>query len=171
MEKSKRLIEWQKLYNEVRYSNRNDSQHSDLTPLKHQSEQNEEETFIGFQKRLFAFCIDSLILSILVLEIANFYLLFLLISLYYAGMTASPLRGTLGKMSIGAVVVDGDGNQITFIRSLLRFYAYFISSALCFLGYVMIFFDFQHKSLHDFLCKTYVVNRDVIDSNSSELVE
>jgi uncharacterized RDD family membrane protein YckC len=163
VERNRRLEEWKKLYNESSYAGQYEELDHSGNPEEYYHE-DEEEDFIGFRKRFYAFVFDGLLLSILFLEIPNFYLLFMLVSLYYAVMTASPLKGTVGKLAIGAVVVDSKGEQLSFMRALLRFYAYFVSCAICMLGFILILFDVQKKSLHDFMCHTCVVNKRIIDS-------
>ncbi|MDZ7814527.1 MAG: RDD family protein [Planctomycetota bacterium] len=87
-------------------------------------------------------------------------LLYLGMVLYYVLMECSPLQATLGKMMVGIQVVDGDGERISFLRSLGRnLMKIFISGQFCFIGYIVAFFTEKKQSLHDLVASTYVVNK------------
>ncbi|MCT2536996.1 RDD family protein [Aquibacillus koreensis] len=172
MENNERLKDWLKQYNEHRYNGEKHSEteedEKNLSPHITNSDQAEQEPFIGFQKRMYAFFIDCLVLSIVVLEVSNLYLLFLIVSLYYSILPATPWKGTIGKLAIGATIVDKNGDRITFIRSMLRFYGYFFSGALCMLGFILIGLDVYKRSLHDFACGTFVVQKQEVDKRTKE---
>ncbi|MRH42748.1 hypothetical protein GH741_08610 [Aquibacillus halophilus] len=179
MSKNERLEQWLKLCNENKYkSDHDESENNDSTvatseKTHHHNKQKEAEQdqpfFVGFEKRLYAFVIDWILFSVLIIEIGNFPLLLFIYSLYYALLTSSPLKGTIGKLAVGAVVVDSDGNKISFTRALIRYYSYWISAAMFLFGFIMIAFDHQNRSLHDMICRTYVVDKQQLQERLSVL--
>lgn len=77
--------------------------------------------------------------------------------LYYAFMESSSCQATLGKMAIGAKVVDAQGNRISFGRATGRFLAKGLSVIIFYFGYFMIGWDDLKQGLHDKIAGTYVV--------------
>ena len=80
--------------------------------------------------------------------------------LYEAGLTASPLRGTLGKHAVGLRVVTEQGERISFARSVGRFLAKILSAALLLVGFLMVAFTPRKRGLHDMLAGTVVITDD-----------
>jgi uncharacterized RDD family membrane protein YckC len=79
--------------------------------------------------------------------------------LYFALMESSSKQGTLGKMALGLLVTDMQGNRISFGRATGRYFAKIISGAVFMIGYIMAGFTQQKQALHDILAKTLVVKR------------
>ena len=85
-------------------------------------------------------------------------LLYLLLEVaYYAGMHSSSKQATIGKMCLDMKVVDKDGNRISFLRGVGRYFAKFLSALILLIGYIMAAFDSKKQALHDKLANTYVV--------------
>jgi len=80
--------------------------------------------------------------------------------LYEAGLTASPLQGTLGKRSLGLRVVTEQGERISFARSTGRFLAKIVSALLLLVGFLMVAFTARKRGLHDMLAGTLVITAD-----------
>ncbi len=80
--------------------------------------------------------------------------------LYFAGMESSSNMGTIGKISLGIMVVSEQGERISFMNATGRYFAKFISSILLLIGYIMAAFDSRHQALHDKLAKTFVIYRN-----------
>jgi uncharacterized RDD family membrane protein YckC len=76
--------------------------------------------------------------------------------LYEALMTSSSKQATLGKMALGLRVTDTAGNRIDVGRATLRVIAKFLSSAILFIGYIMIAFSDKKQGLHDLIAGTLV---------------
>ena len=74
-------------------------------------------------------------------------------------MEASGIQATLGKIVIGAKVVDANGEKLTFGKATGRHFAKFISTLLLFVGYIMVAFDERKRGLHDIMAGTYVISR------------
>jgi uncharacterized RDD family membrane protein YckC len=64
---------------------------------------------------------------------------------------------TPGKMACKIKVVDETGANIVYGRATGRFFAEFLSSLLCYIGYIMVAFDEEKRALHDRICHTRVI--------------
>ncbi|MFI5030521.1 MAG: RDD family protein [Reyranellales bacterium] len=80
--------------------------------------------------------------------------------LYEAGLTASPLGGTLGKRAVGLRVVTEQGERISFARSTGRCFAKIVSGLLLLIGFLMAAFTERKRGLHDMIAGTVVVKTD-----------
>jgi uncharacterized RDD family membrane protein YckC len=127
-------------------------------------------TYAGFRKRVGAWIIDTIIVAI-VLNILGALLSgsgvgvvptevvgFMIGLLYFAGMESSSKQATLGKMTLGIVVTDREGNRITFMRATGRYLAKITSTLTLLMGYIMVAFTHRKQGLHDIIAQTLVVN-------------
>jgi len=64
---------------------------------------------------------------------------------------------TVGKMIMGIQVVCYDGSPIGFVRSVARFFGYFISGGLLFAGFFWIIIDVEKQGWHDMIADTIVI--------------
>jgi uncharacterized RDD family membrane protein YckC len=64
---------------------------------------------------------------------------------------------TLGKMACGLKVVRPDGEKISYARACGRVFAEMLSSMILCIGYIIVAFDEEKRSLHDRICDTRVV--------------
>lgn len=64
---------------------------------------------------------------------------------------------TLGKMACGIKVVRPEGGTISYPRALGRHFAEYLSGMILAIGYIMVAFDSEKRSLHDRICSTRVV--------------
>lgn len=139
-----------------------------------------EVVYAGFWKRYAAYMIDTVLLMI-VFGIAGavfgvsgawlvtgdgvgtfgaFYLLQIaLMALYFAWMHASVNQATLGKLAVGIKVTDDDGERISLLRGIARFFATIPSSLILCIGYLMAAFTDRKRALHDMIASTLVVDR------------
>ena len=79
--------------------------------------------------------------------------------LYEALLTSSSKQATLGKMALGLVVTDLNGNRISFMRATGRHFGKYVSTAILLIGYLMQPFTEKRQALHDILAGTLVVKR------------
>jgi len=87
-------------------------------------------------------------------------LLFIIIfTVYYSLMESSRFQATFGKMALVLYVTAYDGNRIRFSRALVRTLGKFISNSCFYFGYILGFFTEYNRMLHDFIAKTYVVEK------------
>jgi uncharacterized RDD family membrane protein YckC len=78
---------------------------------------------------------------------------------YFALLECSPARGTLGKMALGIVVTDEQGQRISLGRAVGRSFGQLVSGCLCAVGYIMVAFTERQQGLHDMLAGTLVINK------------
>ncbi len=117
--------------------------------------------YVGFWRRLLAYFIDGLILTVIdwILPFSDF-MQRLLDLLYFVILPATSWQGTIGKLAVGAKIVDGEGERISILRSVGRYFSQFLSALLLFIGFLMIAFSAEKRGLHDWICNTFVLNRD-----------
>jgi uncharacterized RDD family membrane protein YckC len=77
--------------------------------------------------------------------------------LYHTSMESSRYQATLGKMALGIVVTDMDGNRVSFARANARFFGKWISSMIMNIGFLMAAFTEKKQALHDMLASCLVV--------------
>lgn len=87
---------------------------------------------------------------------------FLFSWLYFALLESSNMRGSIGKLAQGIVVVDLNGERISFIRATIRFFSTLLSDMSIFLGYIMIIFTKHKQGLHDMIANTLVLNKQMM---------
>ncbi|MCX6180479.1 MAG: RDD family protein [Bacteroidetes bacterium] len=140
--------------------------------------------FAGFGIRFLAVIIDAILLFILQIimqlvffgkvisfdpkaameaqrESLGMYILYNIVAigigfLYTTLMIASVKQATLGKMAVGIRVGKENGDKLTFINAVGRYFATFISAIIIGIGYLMVLWDKKKQSLHDKMASTYV---------------
>ena len=139
--------------------------------------------YAGFWRRSAALVIDAILLGIVqavftiafvssladvdpndeaaaVVTITTLNLVILAIGwLYFAVMESSKVQATLGKMLIGIVVTDVNGQPIGFGRATGRYFGKFISSLILMIGYLMAAFTQRKQALHDIMAGCLVVRK------------
>lgn len=140
----------------------------------------EKVVYAGFWKRAAAAIVDSIIIGIIggvggealgtllgdlagggdTAVIVMVVLMTLLLNVcYYAFFHASPYAATPGKMVIGIKVVRSDGETISFLRAVARYFATIPSALLLGVGFLMAGFTARKQALHDMICDTVVVDK------------
>lgn len=148
-----------------------------LDDLGYLDKEKQKLVYVGFFKRLGAAAVDNFAILIIVFvffvvaklidnliftefsDIAEEFIVGLVFLLYYPILESSKLQGSLGKHLIGIKVVDKEGNRISFLRALMRFFLKFWSFIIAFLGFVSIAFTEKKQGLHDAITETYVVEK------------
>jgi uncharacterized RDD family membrane protein YckC len=77
--------------------------------------------------------------------------------LYYALMESSSKQATLGKLALGIVVTDLNGNRISFGRATGRYFGKIVSGMIFAIGYIMAGFTEKKQALHDMIASCLVV--------------
>ena len=96
---------------------------------------------------------DSQVLSVLAMMILPGML-------YGILMESSPLQGTLGKVMTGTVIMDKQGNRISFMRAVGRNFGKLLSACMPFyFPYWMVFASKNKQSLHDMMSGTLVFKK------------
>ncbi|WP_333605996.1 RDD family protein [Novosphingobium sp.] len=76
--------------------------------------------------------------------------------LYFALMESSAMQATVGKLAIGLVVTDLNGNRISFGRATGRYFAKILSGVILLIGFIMVAFTERKQGLHDMIAGTLV---------------
>jgi uncharacterized RDD family membrane protein YckC len=130
--------------------------------------------YAGFWRRFAACIIDIAVLWVVAIVVAAIFhpwvgpwrdidvlpaVLFWIVGpwLYWTLMESSPARATLGKMALGIIVTDIQGNRVSFGRASGRYWARIISSLLLCIGYFMAGFTLKKQALHDIIADCLVV--------------
>jgi uncharacterized RDD family membrane protein YckC len=79
--------------------------------------------------------------------------------LYYTLFECSSRQATLGKMALGIIVTDMDGNRISFGRANGRYWGKIISGLTLGIGYIMAGFTERKQALHDMMAGCLVVKK------------
>lgn len=134
--------------------------------------------YAGFWRRFAALILDGIIISIATSvftygiiggifrvggggrEVA--YDLFRLAAtwLYFTFMEASSNQATVGKMALGIIVTDLNGQRITWGRANARFWSKIISYVTLLIGFIMAGFTQKKQGLHDMIAGTLVVRKN-----------
>ena len=119
----------------------------------------------GFWIRVVAYLIDAVILGIvggiLSAAIDNESVVGLITFVvgiaYFAGLESSARQATLGKSVFGLKVTDLDGNRISPLRAIGRYFAKTLSGLILGIGYLMVAFTARKQGLHDLIASTLVM--------------
>ena len=133
--------------------------------------------FAGFWRRAAALFVDFLILlipqSAVNLGLASMPTLAMLINIalsaaYFVAFHGSAKMATPGKMAFGIKVATLEGNRISVPLAVGRYFATWLSGLILGIGYLMAAFTERKQALHDMLCKTVVVNKEVAPADIGE---
>jgi len=72
-------------------------------------------------------------------------------------MESSARQGTIGKSLLGLRVTDFEGNRISLLRAVGRYFAKIISAFILLIGFIMVAFTEKKQGLHDMLAGTLVL--------------
>lgn len=123
--------------------------------------------YAGFWIRFLAYIVDSIILwgvgfvlgfameGVLSEALAAVINLGLAVC-YFGFMEASEYQATLGKMIVGVKVGDKNGDQLTVLNAIGRYFGKMISALLLGIGFLMVAWDEKNQGIHDKLADTYV---------------
>ncbi len=81
---------------------------------------------------------------------------------YYTLMESSQLQGTVGKLVLGLVVTDRNGQRLSIVHALARNLAKYISALICFIGFLMVAFTQRKQGLHDLIAGTLVLRKEAV---------
>lgn len=127
--------------------------------------------YAGFWIRFAAYFIDAVILWIVNFAVMMLFMggftptepnipvqVFMALAgiIYFVAMESSSRQGTLGKMAVGIRVGKANGEQISFINALGRYFSKIISALILLIGFMMAGWDSKKQALHDKIANTYV---------------
>lgn len=81
--------------------------------------------------------------------------------LYHVFLESSKYQGSFGKMMLNLIVVDANGQKLTFSKALVRNASKIISGAILGIGYIIAGFTEKKQSLHDIIASTLVIKKDI----------
>lgn len=87
---------------------------------------------------------------------ASFLISFVAQWLYFALLESSKMQATVGKLAIGLIVTDLNGQRISFGRATGRYFAKILSGLILLIGYIMVAFTQRKQGLHDMIANTLV---------------
>ena len=97
--------------------------------------------------------------QVLHIQVINGIITLLIAWLYYALLESSSSRPSLGKMALGIVVVDLEGNPLSFARASGRTWGKWVSYIIILIGYIMAAFTERKQALHDIMAGCLVVRK------------
>ncbi|WP_158543327.1 RDD family protein [Dyella psychrodurans] len=141
----------------------------------------------GFWMRLAAYLVDSLLISVAFIVVFMFLGLMLphrsavdgqpqilpgLIAialvfsvwLYFPLWESSSKQATPGKLALGLLVTNENGDRIGFWHSFGRFLGKFISGLILNIGYMMAGWTSRKQALHDLMAGTFVVRKHALEA-------
>ena len=90
-------------------------------------------------------------------RLAIIFILQMCIPMIYEIIMIGKYGATVGKMACNIKVVTAEGGKVSYLRSIGRHFAKFLSAIICLIGYIMAGFDEEKRALHDRICNTRVV--------------
>lgn len=78
---------------------------------------------------------------------------------YFSLLESSKFQGTIGKMAMGVIVTDMEGNRISFGKAALRALGRYVSYMILFIGFLMALFTEKKQALHDMIASTLVIKK------------
>ena len=121
--------------------------------------------YAGFWQRFAAFIIDAIVLAVgtgilTAITFGSGAVAWIFAPwIYEALMLSSVRQATLGKMALGLIVTDLNGNTLSFGRATGRHFAKYLSACLLFIGFIMAAFTERKQALHDLIAQTVVTTR------------
>ena len=79
--------------------------------------------------------------------------------LYHSFMESSKYQGSVGKMALGLMVTDLQGQRLDFGKALVRNLCKLISNLTFTIGYIMAGFTEKQQALHDVIAGALVVKK------------
>ncbi|MGK7901692.1 MAG: RDD family protein [Hormoscilla sp.] len=79
--------------------------------------------------------------------------------LYHTVLMSSAKQGTFGKMAMGIIVTDMNGNKISCRKATVRFFSSILSILTLGIGYLMAGFTKKKQTLHDVIAGSLVLKK------------
>tara|TARA_Y100001970_G_C14197205_1_gene838815 strand:- start:865 stop:1296 length:432 start_codon:yes stop_codon:yes gene_type:complete len=78
---------------------------------------------------------------------------------YAAVFESSTKQATLGKIALGIIVTDLNGNRVSFAKASGRYFGKIISLCICYIGILMAAFTEKKQGLHDMMAGCLVIEK------------
>jgi uncharacterized RDD family membrane protein YckC len=129
--------------------------------------------YAGFWRRFGASFIDALIISLPGLVVGGSFnslgvsvgLPTLIGFFYFPIFESSVLKATPGKALLNMLVLTESGERVSFKSAFIRFATSYLSSLICYIGYLIQPFTSKRQTLHDMISETIVVDQKSPDIN------
>jgi uncharacterized RDD family membrane protein YckC len=79
--------------------------------------------------------------------------------LYHSFMESSKYQGSIGKLALGLIVVDLNGQKLDFSKAFIRNICKLISGFIFCIGYIIAGFTEKKQALHDIIAGTLVIKK------------
>ncbi|MBI3219303.1 MAG: RDD family protein [Bacteroidetes bacterium] len=79
--------------------------------------------------------------------------------LYFSLMESSKFQATIGKLALGLIVTDMNGEKLDFVKALIRNVSKIVSAVILMIGYLLAAFTEKKQALHDMIAGTLVVKK------------
>lgn len=79
--------------------------------------------------------------------------------LYFSFMESSKFQATIGKLALGLIVTDTNGEKLDFVKALIRNVSKIVSTVTLGIGYLLAGFTEKKQALHDMIAGTLVVKK------------
>jgi uncharacterized RDD family membrane protein YckC len=87
------------------------------------------------------------------------FVIILALIAYNSIFEATTMQGSIGKLICKLIVVDADGERLTFGKALSRNFSKILSSLLCCIGFLTVLWNPMRQAWHDQIAKTYVIRK------------
>lgn len=78
---------------------------------------------------------------------------------YFCGLESSARQATFGKSAVGIKVTNLNGERISFVNAVGRYFGKIISGIILLIGFLMAAFTEKKQALHDMMAGTLVVKK------------
>jgi uncharacterized RDD family membrane protein YckC len=80
--------------------------------------------------------------------------------LYFILLESSPLKATFGKLIMGLVVCDRNGQRISIGMANKRYWAKLLSTMTLYIGFMLSGWTKKKRALHDMIAGTLIMKKD-----------
>jgi uncharacterized RDD family membrane protein YckC len=80
--------------------------------------------------------------------------------LYFVLLESSPLKATFGKLIMGLVVCDRNGQRISISIANKRYWAKLLSTMTLYIGFMLSGWTKKKRALHDMIADTLIMKKD-----------
>ena len=80
--------------------------------------------------------------------------------LYFILLESSPLKATIGKLMIGLIVCDRNGERISIGQANKRYWGKLLSTMTLYVGFMLAGWTKKKRALHDIMADTVIIKKD-----------
>lgn len=102
---------------------------------------------------------DALVVGLVAGYFGMIFLFIIFYYLYFSLFESSKYQASLGKLAVGIIVTDMEGERISFLKALGRNLGKFISGIIIYIGFLMPLWTEKQQTLHDIMASCLVVEK------------